>query len=218
MRVCRLYVGIKNSDMIKRIIHNIILKIYPPSILIESINRNRIKECYDWVTANGTVFYSEAKIENSQQDKSKIMSGSGTHIRGTLLIFKYGGKIVIGNDVYVGEGTRIWSGESVTIEDNVLISHNVNIIDTSAHELHSTERSDRYKDLIKNGPWENKGSIVTGPILIKKNAWVSFGSTILKGVTIGEGAVVAAGSVVTKDVPDFAVVAGNPARVIKYTT
>lgn len=40
----------------------------------------------------------------------------------------------------------------------------------------------------------------------------------MKGVTVGEGAIVGAGSVVTKDGPDYAVVAGNPARIIKYTT
>lgn len=46
--------------------------------------------------------------------------------------------------------------------------------------------------------------------------WVGAGSIILTGVTIGNGAIVAAGSVVTKDVPDFAIVAGNPAKVVKF--
>lgn len=51
---------------------------------------------------------------------------------------------------------------------------------------------------------------------IKRNAWVGAGATILPGVTIGENAIVAASAVVTKDVPDNAVVAGVPAKVIKY--
>jgi len=46
---------------------------------------------------------------------------------------------------------------------------------------------------------------------------IAFNAIILKGVTIGEGAVVGAGSVVTKDVPDYAVVGGNPAKILKYT-
>lgn len=53
------------------------------------------------------------------------------------------------------------------------------------------------------------------PILICKGAWVGAGATILPGIRIGKHAVVGAASVVTKDVPDYAVAVGNPARVIK---
>ncbi len=55
-----------------------------------------------------------------------------------------------------------------------------------------------------------------GKVTIKKNAWIGMNVTICPGVTIGEYAVVGAGAVVTKDVPDYAVVAGVPAKVIKY--
>ncbi len=55
-----------------------------------------------------------------------------------------------------------------------------------------------------------------GPITIENEAWVGTAAIILSGVTIGEGAVVAAGAVVTRDVPAGAIVAGNPARIIKY--
>ncbi|MCB0501084.1 MAG: hypothetical protein KDD32_00210 [Bacteroidetes bacterium] len=51
--------------------------------------------------------------------------------------------------------------------------------------------------------------------MIKDKAWIGFNVIILKGVTIGEGAVVGAGSVVTKDVPDYTIVVGNPAKLIK---
>jgi acetyltransferase-like isoleucine patch superfamily enzyme len=159
--------------------------------------------------------YEQANVENYQKDKSKIAIGNDSHIRSELLVFKYGGSIKIGSNSYIGEGTRIWSGDSVTIGDNVLISHNVNIVDTNSHELDAIERSHRYSELIQSGHWVNKGSILTSPILIKDYAWISFGAIILKGVTIGEGAIVAAGSVVTKDVPDFVVVAGNPAQIVK---
>ena len=53
------------------------------------------------------------------------------------------------------------------------------------------------------------------PVLIKESAWIGAGATILPGVCVGRHAVVGAGSVVTKDVPDYAVAVGNPARVIK---
>jgi acetyltransferase-like isoleucine patch superfamily enzyme len=53
-------------------------------------------------------------------------------------------------------------------------------------------------------------------ISMKDNVWVGFNSTILKGVKIGKGAVIAACSVVTKDIPEFCIAAGNPAKVIKH--
>jgi acetyltransferase-like isoleucine patch superfamily enzyme len=204
--------------MYRKFIHKLFTKLYPPSVIAEMIDKHRAAECYKWVSADGATFHPEARIENHCYDKSKIIVGKGSHVRARLLVFNYGGKITIGENVYIGEGTRIWSGESVIIEDNVLISHDVNIIDTNSHELASIERTERYIKLIQNGPWATQGSIITAPILIKKHAWISFRSIILKGVTIGEGAIVAAGSVVTKDVPDFAVVGGNPAQIIKYTT
>lgn len=166
--------------------------------------------------ADGSVFYEEARVFNFQENPDKIKINKNTHVRGELLVFKYGGKIEIGDNCFIGAGTRVWSGEDIYIGNNVLISHNVNVIDTNSHELDASERSARYKDLIANGHWEDKGNIISKPVVINDDVWISFGVTILKGVIIGQGAIIAAGSVVTKEVPDFAVVAGNPAKVIRY--
>ena len=160
-------------------------------------------------------FYEETVVYNASLKRENIVIGEGTHIRGELLVQKYGGKIKIGDNSYVGTGTKIWSGESITIGNDVLISHNCNIIDTNSHEIDHIERAERHRQLIKSGPWENKGSIQTKPIAIGDHAWISFNVTVLKGVTIGEGAIIAAGSVITKDIPPFTLVAGNPARIIK---
>lgn len=56
---------------------------------------------------------------------------------------------------------------------------------------------------------------LTGDIVVKNDVWLGFGATIMGGVTIGNGAVVAACSMVHKDVPDYAIVGGNPAKVVK---
>lgn len=55
-----------------------------------------------------------------------------------------------------------------------------------------------------------------GDILVGDDVWIGYRSTILSGVEIGQGAIIAAGSVVTKNVPPYAVVGGNPARVIRF--
>ena len=60
------------------------------------------------------------------------------------------------------------------------------------------------------------GTFSKGDLIIKNDVWIGANCTILDGITIGNGAVVGAGSIVTKDVPPYAVVCGNPARIIKY--
>jgi acetyltransferase-like isoleucine patch superfamily enzyme len=72
---------------------------------------------------------------------------------------------------------------------------------------HGVERSMRIRDQ----PISSKGDIV-----IHDEAWLGTGVIVLAGVTIGEGAVVGAGSVVTRDIPDFAIAVGTPARIVKF--
>jgi virginiamycin A acetyltransferase len=62
----------------------------------------------------------------------------------------------------------------------------------------------------------NDHGVGKGPVVIGADVWIGRGATIMSGVTIGHGAVVAAKAVVTKPVPPYAIVAGNPARIIKY--
>lgn len=101
----------------------------------------------------------------------------------------------IGDNVAIGDRTEIHVGSDCEIGANTLISWDCCIIDRDYHKIGGEEN-------IK-------------PIKIGKNVWIGCRALILKGVTIGDGAIVAAGSVVTKDVPACAMVAGNPARIIK---
>jgi len=87
----------------------------------------------------------------------------------------------------------------ITIEDDVFIGPNVNILT----ENHPEQPALRH-------------NVYTKPIRIKRNAWIGAGAIILPGVTIGENAIVGAGSVVTRDVEDNAIVVGNPARFVRY--
>jgi acetyltransferase-like isoleucine patch superfamily enzyme len=91
----------------------------------------------------------------------------------------------------------------ITIEDDVLISANVFIGDN----IHD------YND--KKIPILKQKNLFKGEVLIKSGSFVGINSVILPGVTIGVNSVIGAGSVVTKDVPDYCVVVGNPAKVIK---
>jgi acetyltransferase-like isoleucine patch superfamily enzyme len=63
-------------------------------------------------------------------------------------------------------------------------------------------------------PYDEKS--IDGPVVIGDFVWCGANVTIVPGVTIGEGVVIAAGSVVTRNIPDFSVVGGNPAKIIKY--
>lgn len=114
----------------------------------------------------------------------------------------YNPKLTIGNNVMFGQNLHMTLAESIDIEDGVVCSGRVTITDIS----HVTD------DVTL--PVLNQ-DIVTKPVKICEGAFIGINATILPGVTIGKHAVVGSGAVVTKDVPDFATVAGVPARIIK---
>ena len=105
--------------------------------------------------------------------------------------------VTIGSGVTVMNGALMMAAGGITIEDKVLIAANVKLI-TNNHD-----------------PYE-RDILTCKPILIKEGAWVGAGATILPGVTVGKYAIVGSDSVVTKDIPDYAVAVGTPAKVIKY--
>jgi acetyltransferase-like isoleucine patch superfamily enzyme len=156
-----------------------------------------------------------SKILNMEGHVESISIGANSLIAGELLTFGHGGRIQIGDCCFMGENSRIWSAVEVKIGDRVLISHNVNIHDNDGHPIDSLQRHNHFLAIATLGHPKQNVDIPASPVIIEDDVWLCFNSTILKGVTIGKGAIVGASSVVTKDVPPGAIVAGNPARIIK---
>lgn len=152
---------------------------------------------------------------------------SGAYIRSHTVIYagnKIGGNFQTGNKVNIRELNQI--GNNVSIGTLSVVEHHVIIQDNV--RIHSQVFVPEYT-VLEEGTWIGPNVVLTnakyplslgvkenlkGPT-IKKGAKIGANVTVLPGVVIGENALVGAGSVVTKDIPDGAVVIGNPARTIK---
>jgi len=183
-----------------------------PVRLMEYLEQRRKEE--GCLLGNGTHFYPASRVGNFQNRRSAIMVGTDCHILGELIVFGHGGNIRVGESCFIGEDSRIWSAESITIGDRVLISHNVNIHDNNAHSFSACNRHLHFNQIFSGGHPKHLEDVPSAPIIIQDDVWIGFNSTIMKGVTIGQGAIIGAASVVTKDVAAYTVVVGNPARVI----
>lgn len=115
----------------------------------------------------------------------------------TPFICDFGNRVKFGKNVFINHSAIFSASGGIEFEDGVSLAPGVRIA-TINHDFN--ERHTKY---------------TYGKVTIKKNAWLGIGVTVCPGVTIGKYAVVAAGAVVTKDVPDYAVVGGCPAKVIK---
>ena len=122
---------------------------------------------------------------------------------------KIGAFVEVQKNAKIGKNCKISSHtficEGVTIEDNVFVGHSVTFINDSYPRATTSE-----------GVLQIEADWKVETTRIKKGASIGSGSTILSNVTIGENALVGAGSVVTRDVPANAIVAGNPARLLRF--
>lgn len=122
---------------------------------------------------------------------------------------KIGAFVEIQKNASVGKCCKISSHtfvcEGVVIEDQVFIGHGVTFINDS-YPRAATDK----------GSLQTEADWTVEPTVIKKGASIGSGATILSNTIVGENAIVGAGSVVTKDVPPNAIVAGNPARILRY--
>ena len=111
--------------------------------------------------------------------------------------------LTLGNHIIINTFCYLSGEGGLEIDDEVLIGSHVKIL-SAGHIIDHGDPS----------IWRNP--LTYGKILIGRGAWIAAGAIILQGVQIGEGAAVGAASVVTRHVPAFAIVAGNPARIIRY--
>jgi acetyltransferase-like isoleucine patch superfamily enzyme len=143
----------------------------------------------------------------------------GRNVRLRAFVNLYG--CTIGDDVRIGtfveiqKGARIGNNckiqshsficEGVTLEDEVFVGHGV------------TFTNDRFPRATNDeGLPKSEAEWTCEPTLVKRGASIGSGVTLLCGITIGERAIIGAGSVVTRDVPAGAIVAGNPARLVRF--
>ncbi|PWJ15489.1 Acetyltransferase (isoleucine patch superfamily) [Ruminococcus flavefaciens] len=109
----------------------------------------------------------------------------------------FGNRVKFGKGVFINHSAILSASGGIEFEDGVMAAPGLRIA-TINHDMYDRHTTYTY-----------------GKVTVRKNAWLGMGCTICPGVTIGKYAVVAAGAVVTKDVPDYAVVGGVPAKVIK---
>jgi acetyltransferase-like isoleucine patch superfamily enzyme len=156
----------------------------------------------------------EATIANHQPSSDAIRIGANSLVLGQLLTFAHGGRIALGEWCYVGQNSRIWSGASITIGNYVLIAHNVMIMDNFTHPIDHLARRAHARATIGNRHAETV-DLGDRPVVIGDDVWIGANAVIMRGVNIGDRAIVSAGSVVRHDVPADAVVAGNPAAIVR---
>ena len=129
-------------------------------------------------------------------EQAELDVGHFTCYAGSRITVNKGAKLTLKSG-FINYESVIECFENIEIGENCAISERVIIRDANNHHLNR----DGYK--------------VTAPIKIGNHVWIGMGATILSGVTIGDGAVIAAGAVVTNNVPEKALVAGVPARIVR---
>ncbi len=123
----------------------------------------------------------------------------GRHVE----LIPQGGSIAIGSDCSLNNYVVMYGAGGITVQDGCRIAAGVVIVAFN-HGFEDVTRPIRSQPITARG------------VVVESDVWIGARSILLDGVTIGRGSVVGAGSVVTRDVPEYTVVAGNPARVLRH--
>lgn len=146
--------------------------------------------------------------------KSCVSMGAYTYILQNVMIKNV---TAIGRYCNIAANVVLWNINHWTesISTNVLFSkYNVSWLQSFYEDIDISQYKGWYKEMQekhRNNSLKRKRTLIVG-----NDVWIGNGAKVLQGVTIGDGAVVGAGAIVTKDVPPYAIVAGNPAKIIRY--
>jgi acetyltransferase-like isoleucine patch superfamily enzyme len=157
--------------------------------------------------------YSFHLFRSQASDAVRIGRGASVYL-GVMFDLGPQARVSIG-DFTLMNGSRIICDAEVTIGDYCLISWNTVLLDTYRVPFEAVARRAELEKVSSRTPRIADAEVPRRPIHIEQNVWIGFDSCVLPGVTIGEGAIVGARSVVVESVPAFAIVAGNPARLIR---
>lgn len=161
---------------------------------------------------------AKVRIHPTADVSAKADIGDGTSIWNQAQVregVKIGSSCIIGKDVYIDFDVKI--GDNVKIQNASLVYHGVTIesgVFVGPGVIFTNDKNPRA--INPDGSIKGNDDWVVGPITVKYGASVGAGSIVLPDVSIGKFALIGSGSVVTKDVPDHALVMGNPARQFGY--
>ena len=153
-----------------------------------------------WCICKSVIFLSSLPYPNALKcGLLKLFGatiGQGLNIQPRVSIH-FPWKLTIGDFCWIGQRCEIHNLEAIVLEDHVALAHDV-FLTSGNHDYKSSTM-----------PYRNR------PILIRRGSWIASRAFIGPGITVGEHSVVSAGSIVVRDVPDWSIVAGNPATVIR---
>lgn len=191
------------------------LKLFFSLIYTERVNniKNRIINFAYSTWLNKRLCTKSVRCMKGVVVSNNVSVGEGTTLKENVVIFCQGGykeaRISLGKECWIGDLTFVSCINHISIGDNFTTGRFCLITDNSHGEF-----SKKHLDIHPM----RRPLISKGPIKIGSNVWLGEGVTICGGVNIGDGVVVAANSVVTHDVPNYCMVAGSPARIVKQLT
>ena len=174
----------------------------PDNIVLEAMS-------YPDTSYSFTSFFSEKKVGFT------LGYASGNYGHGIFTTGK-NGEIKIGKFVVL-QCTRLLSNLSIIIEDHCMFSWGSVITDSwIMDDTLSIEIRRSMLEQAASSSYRHLEFVKPKPVVIEENVWVGFEAVILPGVRIGRGAIIGSKSIISNDVPPYAVVVGNPGRIIKY--
>ena len=171
--------------------------------------RNAARQCL----LQPSTLISPTSQFNNDGPAENISIGANSVMRGILNASR-GGKIQIGDEVYIGDNTCVYSMTEVHIGRGTMIAHDVNIFDNDTHHKDWALRKAEYEKLFVKTK-ERIPPVQSSPVSIGEYCWIASGAFILKGSQIGPRSIVSAGTIVNRDVPADSLAYGQESLLIR---